>query len=249
MEEKETDWNAEFRLLVEDRLLSEYVNSPKKKFKKDGYVPDYRDFSRKDFEFFVQGMRAGLVYHNDDSGLYSTTRKFKDKYEHRLGFFNAGSSSISPKPIHIAREAIVTIGMLWRLYNFYGWRDKTLLGVECGKRFEGDKAWPFDAAAHYNNNSDAEYIACEAKKDKKASNELIAKINSYHNKNIKISDLPEKEKPFFRKKYALVAGKVKYYLVCAPDEYSCLYNVNVYGEVLLTKIPDHAVDKCLQFPN
>ena len=141
-------------------LLPAFCDHPKRGWSCEGFKKDWKNISAKDAEDFLFALDAGLIEHDDERGLYLAPKSCAGEQ-----FFWEGKKSVSPRPITLWLEPVITVAVLARLHFKWGW-PKDLLGAQSRKE-------EFDVTAYSRSDSNNEYLACEIKKTVKELDQMV----------------------------------------------------------------------------
>lgn len=152
----------EDRILTD--LLPEFCDDPARRYDPAGFRPDFHKVDDVDGEDFLRGLDSGLV--TIVGRLYQAPRS-------RAGeqFFWEHERSISPRPITLWLEPIITVAALARLHFDLGW-PKDLLGTQ-------SIDWAFDVTAYRDADLVNEHIAGEVKKTVREADRLIELMRGF----------------------------------------------------------------------
>lgn len=153
-----------FRQRLYDEWLPAYCAAAQRLYATDGFKDSSIDnLTEHDAHWFMRAIDSGLVSHSagDFSAKKSATKEV---------IFWEGSKSLSPRPITLWLEPIITIGAIAQLCETFGW-PKSLLGAQ-------SKTWAFDLVA-YDAASDKEDVVCEVKKTQKEITNLIKHMRHF----------------------------------------------------------------------
>lgn len=145
-----SDLLEEFRRRLKSSWLPSYCLEPQRNYSPEGFRPDsLKALEAFDAGWFIQAVDRNLV-----------------KYEgggFRAPLSNGGEpifweleKSISPRPITLWREPVITIGAVARLHVEYGW-PVSALGTQ------SRRSWAFDLVG-YGDDGLSELLMCEVKK-------------------------------------------------------------------------------------
>ena len=148
-----------FRDRIMGTLLPQFCNDPSRGYGCEGFKEDWKKVNEKDAADFLLALDACLVEHLG-RGLYKAPRSCASEQ-----FFWQGKKNISPRPITLWVEPIITVAVLYRLYHEWGW-PRHLLGTQSRK-------WEFDVMAYRASDPNNEYVACEVKKTSAELDQLV----------------------------------------------------------------------------
>ena len=182
----DTKARRKFKALVLDELLPTFC---------DYYSYDPAGFhsatldriSEHDAMWLLQALSTGSVT-QDQAFFQSALSGAKEQ------IFWQGTKSVSPRPITVWVEPVITIGAAGRLHSEFGWPND-LIGLQS----KGN--WAFDLVAY---GRDGEpLVACEVKKTKREIDDLVDAMLRY------VPQLPlseEPRRPRLRNAYGKVVG-------------------------------------------
>lgn len=156
-----SDLLEEFRRRLHSNWLPAYCSEPQRDYSSEGFRPDsLKSLEAFDAGWFIQAIDRNLVKY--ESGGF------------RAPLSNGGEpifweleKSISPRPITLWREPVITIGAVARLQVEYGWPINAL-GTQ------SRRSWAFDLVG-YGDDGARELLLCEVKK----SDREIEKLQAY----------------------------------------------------------------------
>jgi hypothetical protein len=204
--------SQEFRELILGTLLPEFCNDPSRGYGCDGFKADWSKVADKDAEDFLVALELGLIEHRG-RGLYRASRSKASEQ-----FFWQGRKDISPRPVTLWVEPIITVAALFRLVYEFGWR-KDLVGTQ-------SKGWEFDVTAFHESALDNEYIACEVKKSVRELDELIKlMIELSTGCGVPENKMSSREKNAFRKLKGLQERKPPIFWALGPDRANRIFQM------------------------
>ena len=149
--------------IFKDRIVGEllpiYCNDPSRGLGCEGFKANWKKVTDVDAADFLLALDAGLIRHLG-GGLYRAPRSRASEI-----FFWAGLKSVSPRPVTLWVEPIITVAVLSRLHFKWGW-PRDLLGTQSAK-------WEFDVTAYLATDLSIEYVACEVKKTVAELDQLV----------------------------------------------------------------------------
>jgi len=148
-----------FRDRIMGTLLPQFCNDQSRRWGCEGFKEDWKKVTEKDAADFLLGLDACLVEHKG-RGLYKAPRSWASEQ-----FFWSGKKNISPRPVTLSVEPIITVAVLYRLYHEWGW-PRHLLGTQSPE-------WEFDVTAYLASDLNNEYVACEVKKTVAERDQLV----------------------------------------------------------------------------
>jgi len=158
------DYISNFTARLYDDWLPAFCNAPHRDYSTEGFKNDsISKLSEFDAYWFMKAIDSNLMEQSD--GFFTApVSKAKEQ------IFWQGLKSISPRPVTLWIEPIITIGAIARLYSDFGW-PIAMLGMQ-------SQTWAFDLVG-YGTDSKQELLVCEVKKTDKETNELIKYMNIY----------------------------------------------------------------------
>lgn len=201
-----------FRARLFEEWLPAFCEDPKRNLDPRGFTSTFAGLAERDATDFMRALDAGVVY-DDGGGRYLAARK--SAYE---SLFNHGLRTVTPRPITLSLEPIITVAALGRLHLDYGW-PKELLGLQPAK-------WEFDFAAYVSPTAQSEYVAGETKKSTREVSTLLANLRDPNDKNS------------HNKLVGLQRRRAPYFWVVGPDMQSSLFAVaySPEGELSLAEV-------------
>lgn len=205
----------------EDRILNDllpaFCNHPARRYGTAGFKPNFHNVDDLDAENFLKGLDAGLV--TLVGRRYQAPRS-------RTGevFFWEHEKAISPRPITIWIEPIITIATLARLHFELGW-PKELLGTQ-----SVDDA--FDVTAFLGSDTRNEHIACEVKKTISEADRLLERMRGF-------AMLPPDDairgpgRNAYRKVKGLRARRAPIFWIIGPGGYNHAFEVEYLDDGLI----------------
>ena len=153
--------------VFKERLLAEWLPAfcGKRGFPVDGFVAESVDkLSEYDAADFIEALDAGLVIHSEGTFL-APMSKVKEQ------IFWEGKKAVSPRPITLWLEPVITIAVLRRLQPDHHWQ-AAQLGLQSAD-------WAFDLVAYDADNPAIERLVCEVKKTEAEVDALIDHMRHY----------------------------------------------------------------------
>lgn len=155
------------RDVFNERLLADWLPAfcSKRGFSVGGFVADSLGrLSECDAADFIEALDTGLVTYSKGTFL-APMSKVKEQ------IFWEGAKAISPRPISLWLEPVITIAVLCRLQRDHHW-PAALLGLQSAD-------WAFDLVAYDANNPTIERLVCEVKKTEAEVDALIDHMQHY----------------------------------------------------------------------
>ena len=141
-------------------LLPTFCDDPSRRWGCGGFKEDWKNITEKDAADFLLSLDAGLIEHQG-GGFYKAPKSLGAGEQ----FFWSGKKSVSPRPITLWVEPIITVAVLSRLHFKWGW-PRELIGTQSRK-------WQFDVTAYRASDPNNEYEACEVKKTVAELDQLV----------------------------------------------------------------------------
>lgn len=154
-------YKEKFKYFIENKLAPEF-GIPRGGWSYISKSEKLDAISEYDAFYFMRGYEARVVTHMGRGQYLAAFGAAKQQ------FFSSGSTKANPRTFSIWIEPIITVAALGRLHLEFGW-PKELLGLETS-------AYAFDASTFLSTKSKNEYIACEAKSNKREFECLISTI-------------------------------------------------------------------------
>lgn len=226
-----SDNSMEIITLFSKRLLTDwlpvYCNDPKRNYSVEGFKRDSIKVSKKDAQDFMRAIDTKIV--TDVGG--GRFRMPRSKASEVL--FWEGSKTITPRPITLWLEPIITIAAMARLHLDYGWPVE-LLGMQ-------SEGWAFDLCVFKPNDFKNEYVAGEIKKCSKEIDSLLANMHkSFSEGNLDNPSVPPERINAHRKCIGLQRCQAPLFWVLGPGGDSRLFEVTYSfdGEIKLQRTSD-----------
>jgi hypothetical protein len=157
------DIQQEFWRRLKEDWLPAYCNDPKRRYETEGFSAGSKTVSEPDARDFLQATDHNVVS-VDGGGRF----RMPQSKTHEVIFWEH-STVITPRPITLWLEPIITIAAVARLHFDYGWP------VECLGMQSKDSA--FDLMAFKPPDFENEHIAGEVKDCAKQLDRLLARMN------------------------------------------------------------------------
>lgn len=200
--------------VFKQRLLADWLPAfcRKRGFSADGFNDSgLQRLSECDAADFIQALDVGLVRHCEGSFL-SPMGKVKEQ------IFWEGAKTISPRPITLWLEPIITIAVLRRLQRDHHWPAERL-GLQSAN-------WAFDLVAYDQDNPAIVQLVCEVKKSKKEIVDLLRHMHHYlHAPEGILCGLKPAERNAFKKVIGLRHSTARSFWAAGPD--GCLHSFAV----------------------
>jgi len=212
--------------LLEDWLPS-YCNDPKRNYSVEGFKHDSIKVSNQDARDFMRAIDTKIV--TDVGG--GRFRMPQSKASEVI--FWEGSKTISPRPITLWLEPIITIAAMARLHLDYGWPIE-LLGMQ-------SEEWAFDLCAFKPHDFKNEFIAGEIKKSSKEIDSLLANMHkSFSEGDLDNASVPQIRINAHKKCLGLQRSRAMLFWALGPDGDSRLFEVTYFsnGEIKLNRTSD-----------
>ena len=176
----------------------------------EGFRPDWGKVSQVDARDCLAAIDNAIVIHLG-GGAYRAPRSRANEY-----LFWGGARAVTPRPISLWLEPIITFAVLWRLHRDFGW-PIALIGAQSAD-------WAFDVTVFITEHSIEEYVACEVKK---TPQEVDALINESHRlcADPELKPKSATERNAWKKVAALRARRVPVFWVVGPNQMNLVYAV------------------------
>lgn len=220
-----------FDLLIQE-LLKEFCDGSNQTLSVEGFRDTSSQIALRDKESFVRAIRAGLI--NRHRGRqYRAAQSCASE-----SFFWSGRKGLSPRPVTISVEPIISVATLSCLHFSLGW-PASHLGTQSSK-------WGFDLCAYEAPSPPTTpatsplIIACEIKKSRKELEDLIdlmAKFGAGHSLSLKPV---AREKNASKKIDEILIERPRFFWAVGPDRLSYAFTVR-YGtgrEVHFDQVPE-----------
>lgn len=220
-----------FRDRIMGALLPQFCND--RGYGWESFKEDWKKVTEKDAADFLLALDACLVEHRG-RGLYRAKRSRASEQ-----FFWQGRKSISPRPITLWVEPIITVAVLYRLYHEWGW-PIDLLGTQSQK-------WEFDVTAYRASDLNNEYVACEVKKTVAELDQLVELMQRFAaDPDLCDAIKSEKEKNAYRKLKGLQARHASIFWAVGPNGANKVFRMTYTDGGRVTFAP--ASDDALRYP-
>jgi len=203
-----------FTTRLYEEWIPDFFDDENRQHKLEGFKSESIKVTEFDANHFMRALDGDLVK-DSGGGRY---RSLRSKNFQQL--FWTGSKLISPRPITLWIEPIITIGVIARLCLDYGWSEE-LLCME-----SSDGAFDFVVFKIGNNKNDEIAIAGEVKKTKLEIDTLIKDMVEFGENGVTVFDEKSQKKlNSFRKWKALLKCKAPFFWAVGPDDYTYLFSV------------------------
>jgi hypothetical protein len=210
-------------------LLPTFCDDPSRGWGCGGFKEDWKNITEIDAADFLLALDAGLIEHQGH-GLYRAPRSLATEQ-----FFWSGKKSISPRPVTLWVEPIITVAALSRLHFKWGW-PKKLIGTQSQK-------WEFDVTA-YRGSDLNEYVACEVKKTVAEQDQLVELMQRFStDRDAGDALMSSKEINAFRKLKGLQARHASIFWALGPNDANKVYRMTYTdrGAVIFKSASDEAL--------
>jgi hypothetical protein len=212
------------RRLREDWLPA-YCNDPKRNYSMEGFCIDDGVLTDQDAHDFLRALDSGVVMFADRQRL---------KMAHGLAsetLFWEGERKITPRPISLWLETVITVAAAGRLHLDYGWPAECL-GMQ-------SKGGAFDLMAFKPPDFVNEYVAVEVKKTSRELDRLLANLTKCGEGEHDASCDKGTRMNAHRKWIALRARRAKLFWTVGPNADSRLFEVIVDKDTMgLESVPE-----------
>lgn len=236
---RSVDTDDEVLIEFKNRLTTEWLptfcDDPRRKYACDGFRHNSIRVAPDDARDFLRALDLGIV---TDSGGGRLRAPRTNAFEQ---IFWTWTNAVSPKPITLWLEPIITIAAVARLHLRYGW-PKECLGTQSKKN------WAFDLFAVKPGTGDNEYIAAEVKKTAKELDQLVTFMRlSCTEGDADITGIPKSRRNAHKKWIGLRDCRAPIFWAVGPGGISHVYRVtySADGPIDLEETKD---DRVLQFP-
>ena len=222
-----------FRDRIMGTLLPQFCNDQSRGWGCEGFKEDWKKVTEKDAADFLLGLDACLVEHVG-RGLYMAPRRRASEQ-----FFWSGKKNISPRPVTLWVEPIITVAVLYRLYHELGW-PRHLLGTQSRK-------WEFDVTAYLASDLNNEYVACEVKKTVAERDQLVELMQRFAaDPDLCDAIKSSREENACRKLKGLQARHASIFWAAGPNGANKVFRMTYTGGGRVTFKP--ASDDALRYP-
>lgn len=207
-----TDTIKRFTERLEKDWLPSFCGALHRDYPSDGFkVSSIGKLDEFDALWFMRAIDNQLV--SESEGFFVAPRSAAKEQ-----IFWQGTRNVTPRPITLWVEPIITIGALTRLHSEYGWPIENL-GAQ-------SKTWAFDLVC-YESASDREIIACEVKKNQKEVEKMLDFMNVHCGK-FPLDSEPENsiERNAYRKVQAIRESWAKLFWALGPGGNGQLFCVD-----------------------
>lgn len=199
-----------FRARFLDAWLPSYCNAPHRKFSPGGFDQNtLNKVAPSDAYWFLRAIDLGLIL-EQDGFFVAPMSKAKEQIVWE------GSKNVTPRPLSLWLEPIITIGALARLHEVHGW-PKERLGMQ-------SKDYAFDLLG-YSSDGKA-IIACEVKKAERELDQLIARMKKFmQERPASSADVESSSINAFRKVQSLVRSPPDVFWAVGPGGHEKVFLV------------------------
>ncbi len=204
---------SEFSHRLLNEWLPTYCDDPKRNYSKEGFKRDSIKVAVQDARDFMRAIDTKTV---TDIGGGKFRMPRSTTYE---VIFWEGRKAITPRPITLWLEPIVTIAAIARLHLDYGW-PKDCLGMQ-------SRNWAFDLTAFKPEEFQNEYIAGEVKKSSTELDHFLEHLNKSCTEGGLVRCVASRARIYAHKKWeGLRDCKVPLFWALGPGGYSRLFEVS-----------------------
>lgn len=197
----------------ESRLQNDWLGPfcEARSFSCDGFkTQSIAKLSPKDANNFMRAVDGGLVTHRDGT-FNAACSKAKEQ------IFWTGLRSISPRPLTLWLEPIITIGGLARLHEDFGW-SADRLGLQ-------SSTWAFDLVG-YAGDGKTELLVCEVKKTEREINKLTELMTKHLATPAEaLSELKGSERNAFKKVLSLRNSGSQVFWALGPEHHGFVFRI------------------------
>jgi hypothetical protein len=214
-----------------DRVYSDWLGPycDQRGYAHGGFIQSSLEkLSEADASDFLRAVDHGVVTHQE--GAFKAACSKAKEY-----LFWEGASNISPRPLFLWLEPVITIAGLWRLHHKFGWPAERL-GAQ-------SVTFAFDFVG-YQADQQTEWISCEVKPTRKAVDFLITFMTSQQGiRKEMLSDYKATERNALKKVIALRESSSQTFWALGPDNYGHVFVVSrdLNGQVILTPTTESAL--------
>lgn len=228
---------AEFNRRLRHEWLEPFCRHPARQYPEQGYVESSASkLDPLDAKDFLCAVDEGLVEHRN--GVFTAPcSKVKEQ------IFWSGSKSVSPRPITLWIEPIITIAGLARLHKRFGWPQRQL-GMQ-------SKTWAFDLVG-YSCDLNHEMLVCEVKKSW-TEIQMLHKFMEEHGSSPAeaLTDMKGAERNAVKKVLGLRQSNAQTLWLLGPSGKSKVFSVNrgLDGQITLEARDERALHYSEQMLN
>jgi hypothetical protein len=151
---------ANFNRRLHDEWLPDYCRDPKREYSVEGYKPASNLVTEEHARDFISAMDTSGFNTDSGAGRFRTPRSKANEV-----LFWEGLKLVSPRPITLWMEPVITFAAVGRLHLDHGWPIETI-GMQ-------SRDWAFDFTTFLPHDHEHEYIADELKKTVREMERLI----------------------------------------------------------------------------
>jgi hypothetical protein len=156
----------DFKNRIINEFLPLFCNHPSRGYDINGFTNNFSEIGDSDAKNFLRAIDAGLVGLDEKGKLYKAPRTKEGEQ-----LFWEFDRDAPVRRTSISVEVVITIATISVLHFDYGW-PKSDLGTQSLQPFRG----AIDVMAHIDTTYPNGYIACEIKKDKPKTDQLIKDV-------------------------------------------------------------------------
>ena len=202
-----------FRARIMDELLPEICDYPDSPWRREGFREDWSKIHELDALDFIRGMDAEIL-RPLGKGAYRAPKSLASEY-----FFWEGSKDVSPRPLTLWIEPIITVAVLARLHLDLRW-PKNLIGTQ-------SLNWEFDVTAYPTLGSTSEFISCEVKKTISELEYLVAEMINLAANDAKESEVTsQKQLNAYRNLDGLRSRQAPFFWAVGPGGANHVFRMN-----------------------
>lgn len=210
-----------WRRLTEE-WLPVYCNDAKRCYSVAGFKTDLKTVTSLDARDFIRAIDCGVVS-DLGGGRYIMPRSGAKEV-----LFWEGKKGVTPRPITLWLESLITMAAMARLHLDYGWP------VEC-LGMQSKKPWEFDMVIFKTNDVKNEYIAGEVKPDSKKLDIFLANLKECCAQGDHDCSLASKERINAHKKWkGLRRSHAPLFWALGPGGDSRVFNVSYSTDGIIT---------------
>jgi pimeloyl-ACP methyl ester carboxylesterase len=208
---------ARFTQRLHAEWLPTFCRDQRRNYDPAGFKDSSILVSEFDATNFLRALDSGLVVDSERRGRY---RCEKSKANEQL--FWEGSRKVTPRPLTLWMEPVITIATVARLHLDFGWA-AALIGMQ-------PSGWAFDFAAYAADGSDRMVVAGEVKKSRREVDSLVEDLEAYSRADEGIAASDDRRHVNSRRKWdALQHLRAPLLWVVGPDDYTLPFAVTYGG--------------------
>jgi hypothetical protein len=203
---------TEFRRRLLDQWLPAYCNDPRRRYPLEGFSEASVSMSSRDAQDFLRAIDYKVVT-VDSGGRF----RMPQSKTHEVIFWEH-STHVSPRPITLWLEPVITIAAVARLHLDFGWPIQ-LLGIQ-------SEDWAFDFTAFKPTDLKSEYIAGEVKGTSRQLERLLTNLHKCCAEGDLECSAPKARKNAHRKMLGLKRCHAPVFWALGPDREGYVFEVS-----------------------